>query len=141
MKRNNNEPENLPQGQKRYTWNNEDGDEVSHIFPVTNQVCNRCEGYGTHLNPSIGNHAYSMEEFHEAFDEEEAEEYFKRGGRYDVQCEECHGDKVVPEVDEVKLTSEQKELFEEYCECEETRAQWEAEDRHTRWMEDGCRGD
>lgn len=138
MSRDNDEPEVLPQGQKRFTWYNEEGEEVSHIFPVTNEVCDRCEGYGTHLNPSIGNHGYSMEEFRESFDEEEAAEYFRRGGRYDVQCEECHGAKVVPVVDEKKLTPEQKKLFEEYCESEEESARMDAEDRHTRWMEDGC---
>ena len=139
MSRDNDEPEILPQGQQRFTWTNEDGDEVSHIFPVTNEVCDRCEGYGTHLTPSIGNHAYSMEEFYESFDDEEDRAaYFQRGGKYDVQCEECHGAKVVPVVDESKLTPEQKKLFEEYCEHEEDMARMDAEDRHTRWMEDGC---
>src|SRR5512135_2381951 len=137
MSRNNDEPEVLPQGQIRLTWTNEDGDEVSHVFPSTNEVCYRCEGYGTHLTPSIGNHAYSMEEFHESFDEEEAQEYFRRGGRYDVQCEECHGNKVLQVVDESKLSEEQKKLFAEYEEHEEEMARMDAEDRQTRYYESG----
>ena len=59
------------------------------------EVCSRCEGHGTHLTPSIGNHAYSQEEFNETFwEDEDREQYFTRGGIYDVQCEVCHGDKV-----------------------------------------------
>lgn len=126
------------QGEIELTWYNEDGDEVTHSFPCKNEVCHRCEGYGTHLNPSIGNHAYSQEEFYESFDEEEAEEYFKRGGRYDVTCEECKGNKVIEVVDESKLSDEQKKLYAEYEESEEESARQDAEDRHTRWMEDGC---
>ena len=122
-------------------WFNDEGDEVEHTFPAVNEVCERCEGYGMHLTPSIGNHAYSMDEFRESFDEEEAEEYFRRGGMYDVQCEECHGNKVVAMVDEDKLTPEQKTLYAEYQEAEENRARSDAEDRHTRWMEDGCPSD
>jgi hypothetical protein len=141
MSRDNDEPEILPQGQQRFTWTNEDGDEVSHVFPICNEVCSRCEGFGSHLNPSIGNHAYSMEEFYDSFDNEDIEEYFTRGGKFDVQCQECHGNKVVPVVDESKLTAEQKKLYEQYCQHEEDMARMDAEDRHTRWMEDGCPSD
>ncbi len=77
-----------------------EGDEVSAVLPAKHVVCSRCEGHGTHLNPSIGNHAYTSEEFHDSFDDEEAEEYFKRGGRYDVTCEVCKGKNVVLVVDE-----------------------------------------
>jgi hypothetical protein len=41
-----------------------------------------------------------MEEFNESFDEEGREEYFRHGGIYDVECEECHGERVVAGLDE-----------------------------------------
>lgn len=127
------------QGEIELTWYDEEGEEVTHSFPSKNEVCPRCEGHGTHLTPSIGNHAYSMEEFYESFDDEEdREEYFKRGGRYDVTCEECHGKNVIEVVDEDKLSEEQKKLYAEYEESAEESARQDAEDRHTRWMEDGC---
>ena len=82
-------------------WENDEGEEVEHTFPAINEVCGRCEGYGTHLNPSIGQHAYTLEEFNEAFDDDESREaYFTRGGMYDVRCEQCHGNKVIQVIDE-----------------------------------------
>lgn len=125
------------QGEIELTWCDEDGEEVEHSFPSKNEVCHRCEGYGTHLNPSIGNHAYSQEEFYESFDDEGREEYFKRGGIYDVQCEECKGNKVIEVVDESKLSEEQKKLYEEYCEHEEDMARMDEDDRRTRYYESG----
>ena len=127
------------QGEIELTWSDEDGEEVTHSFPCKNEVCPRCEGYGTHLTPSIGNHAYSHEEFYESFpDDEDREEYFKRGGIYDVQCEECKGNKVIEVVDESRLSEEQKKLYAEYEEHEEEMARMDEEDRRTRWYEDGC---
>lgn len=120
------------------TWGNEDGDEVTHSFPAKNEVCNRCQGFGTHLNPSIGQHAYSMEEFQESFPEDEdKEEYFRRGGIYDVQCETCKGNKVVPVVDEEALNEEERKLYAAYEKWAEESAREEAADRRTRMMEDG----
>ena len=78
----------------------DNGTEVELTLPGKFEVCDRCEGHGTHLNPSIGEHAYTPEEFAESFDDEERAEYFRHGGMYDVQCEECHGQRVVLVVDE-----------------------------------------
>lgn len=87
----------------------ENGEAVEVELPGKMAVCPRCEGHGTHLNPAIGEHAYSAEEFAEAFPEpEDREQYFRRGGIYDVKCEECGGRNVVPEVDEAACTEEQK---------------------------------
>jgi hypothetical protein len=76
------------------------GNEITHTLPARFVVCSRCEGHGTHLTPSIGEHAYTAEEFAEAFsDEEQRVEYFKRGGIYDETCHDCKGVRVVLEVD------------------------------------------
>ncbi len=92
----------------KFTIENDEGDETEIELPSKKEVCSRCDGHGTHLTPSIGEHAYTSEEFHESFDEEEAQEYFKRGGRYDVTCHECGGKNVVDVVDESRCTTEEQ---------------------------------
>lgn len=120
------------------SWSDENGDEIEHAFPSINEVCARCEGFGTHLTPSIGEHAYSMEEFYESFPEDEdREQYFRHGGIYDVKCEECGGKNVVPVVDEGHLDAQQKELYADYCRSEDQRAQDAEQDRATYRMESG----
>lgn len=85
----------------KFTAMDEDGEEVEYELPSKKAVCSRCEGHGTHLSPSIGEHCYSQEEFDESFStDEEKEEYFKRGGIYDVTCEQCGGKRVEDVVDE-----------------------------------------
>lgn len=112
-----------------------DGNEELEIeLPSKFDVCDRCEGHGTHLNPSLEKHAYTMEEFRESFDDEEAEEYFTRGGMYDVKCEECNGNRVVPVVDEARLTAEQKELYTKFQEQQAERAKWDRVARDERRM-------
>jgi RecJ-like exonuclease len=70
-------------------------------LPGIKVVCERCDGEGYVLNPSIGEHAYSREEFDEAFPEDEdKEQYFKRGGIYDIVCPDCKGKNVVTVIDE-----------------------------------------
>ena len=77
---------------------NGDGERILSL-PGHHEVCPRCEGRGTHLNPSIGEHAYTPKEFAESFDEDQAAEYFSRGGIYDVTCCECEGKRVVAVLD------------------------------------------
>jgi hypothetical protein len=116
----------------------DEGEEVEHTFPSKNEVCPTCEGFGTHLNPSIGQHAYTMEEFNESFPEDEDKDnYFRRGGIYDVQCEECKGNKVIQVVDEAHLSDDQKKVYADWQEQEEDNAREEAADRRTRYMESG----
>lgn len=115
------------------------GAEFTHELPARFEVCDRCEGYGTHLNPSIGQHAYSAEEFAESFDDEEREQYFTRGGRYDVSCEVCGGKRVVavPDEDECQRTLRGRRLLALYKHQQEQRARWDAEDRAIWRMESG----
>lgn len=81
-------------------------------------------------------HGYTHEEFNEAFDDEERVEYFKRGGRYDVVCERCKGKNVVDEVEEARLTPEQRVHYEAYLHSLELDAEFEALCRAER--EAGC---
>lgn len=118
----------------------DDGGEVEYSLPAKNEVCSRCEGHGTHLNPSIGEHAYSAEEFAESFDEEEQEEYFRHGGMYDVSCEVCKGNRVVPIVNEDALNTEQKKIYDRWQEQEEDAAIERRNDAYTYRMESGGYG-
>lgn len=124
----------------KLTWWNEDGEETTYEFPAINEVCDRCEGFGTHLTPSIGLHAYSTGEFNESFDEDEKYEYFRRGGIYDVSCEVCNGKNVVVIVSENLLNEEEKTLYAQYQICEERIERYRAEDDVVRRMENGWRG-
>ena len=119
-------------------WLDCNGEEVEAELPSHMVVCSTCQGHGTHLNPSIGQHAYTAEEFRESFYEEEAEEYFRRGGRYDVQCETCKGLRVVEEVDQAACrTSAQMSDLQEYNNYLEEKGRMDAEDRATYRMESG----
>lgn len=117
---------------KTVTYENDDGEEIKIDLPAKNEVCDRCEGFGTHLTPSIGEHAYSREEFEEAFsDEENRAQYFQRGGIYDVTCEGCRGNKVVLVVDEEHVTKygteQEKEAMKAYFRRLDDDADYERE--------------
>lgn len=71
-----------------------DDDEVE--LPTKFEVCGRCEGRGTHTNPSIDGNGLTAEDFAEAGDDFR-EDYMS--GVYDVQCYECKGARVVAVVD------------------------------------------
>lgn len=121
------------------TIENDEGEEQEVTFPAKMEVCGECEGEGFVLNEGMRGHAYSSEEFEEYFDDEERAEYFKRGGRYDVQCPCCKGRNVVAVVDESKLSAEHKILFALYQEAEDQKAQFDRDDRATMRMECGYR--
>jgi hypothetical protein len=116
---------------KEYT---DDGYELMHYLPGKFAICERCSGHGFILNPNIGQHCYSMEEFNEAFPEDEdKEQYFKRGGIYDVLCPECNGGKAII-VDEDKCD---KVLLDKYWKHLADDAAYARECAHTRRMENG----
>jgi hypothetical protein len=112
----------------------DNGDYEVHTFPAKYEVCGRCHGEGTHLIPSIGEYAYSMEEFFEAFsDEEDRDEYFRRGGKYDVTCLTCKGQRVILVIDDEQCSGDQKEVLEVYYEQEREDAYYDrmcAEERY-----------
>lgn len=119
-----------------FTHETTGGFEHEHALPAKMAVCERCEGHGTHLHPAIGGHAYTREEFDREFDEEERGEYFRRGGRYDVACQDCGGRRVVPVVDEdaAKRTLRGRRLLALYFALEAREARYAAEERHERAM-------
>lgn len=120
------------------TYITEEGEEVTVDLPSRRVVCSRCQGHGSHLNPSIGSHAYTQEEFEEAFPHgsEERDAYFQRGGMYDITCEKCKGENVVDVVDEKACrTPEQKAHLKAYRAHLRDQREYEAESRSERMWE------
>lgn len=116
-----------------------------HTLPAHKVVCTTCDGEGSILNPSIGEHAYTAEEFNEEFSDEgdeydedtgelvfagsERSQYFQRGGMFDIQCPDCKGKNVVKAISVGLLDEEQKVVYDLYLKQEEEaqRSRWEQE--------------
>lgn len=124
---------------KTFTYFDDDENELQIELPTCFEVCSQCEGHGTHLNEAIGSHCYSLEEFDEAFDDDESrEQYFKRGGIYDVTCKACKGQRVVEVIDtDAALTAEQREAIRLMDEHDAVMADLEAMERAERRAECG----
>ncbi len=106
--------------------NDEDGDGDMEVeVPSKKEVCDRCRGEGSHVNPSIDGNGLTAEDFAEDPDFEES--YF--AGHYDVQCEECGGVRVVDVIDYEQLNEEQKGWVEQYEKQQQCRAQERAYER------------
>ena len=84
----------------------EEGEEEQVSLPAKMEVCGRCDGEGTHVNPAIDGNGISSEQMDEwsSPDWDFREEYMR--GTYDVRCEECKGANVVPVVDEERCDPE-----------------------------------
>ncbi len=63
------------------------------IVPIKFEVCDMCSGSGITTNPSVDAGGLSREDFDD--DPDFAHEYFS--GRYDIQCPQCHGERVYPD--------------------------------------------
>lgn len=87
-----------------------DGEEID--IPAKYEVCGTCDGKGSHVNPSIDAHGLSREDFDE--DPDFAEGYFR--GDYDQPCNECHGKRVSPVVDEERCAQDVLKLVQDWIE-------------------------
>lgn len=114
---------------KEFTfWKTDENDydyEETIKLPVKKEVCHRCRGEGSHVNPAVDGNGISPEEFINDPDFEEA--YFS--GVYDVICEECHGENVIDVIDEAQAARMGlKEQCEAYLEYESERARQASQD-------------
>jgi len=99
----------------------DDGNEVQVEIPEQEwMICDECRGEGMSLCDGMRGHAYSMEEFHEEFDEEERHGYFT--GRYDTRCDSCNGTGKVKGINWEKLEARDPELVKEINEYYEQEA-------------------
>jgi hypothetical protein len=113
---------------------NDDEEEVEIEIPCTYQVCETCNGKGSHVNPSIDAHGISAEEWANDWDEEDRETYLSGG--YDQPCNECGGLRVVAAPDEQRLTEQMKEALK----AAERTQHVNYEDAYIRRMESGGYG-
>lgn len=103
------------------------GYEYQVTVPGKRAMCEECDGRGTVLMDGLRGHAFSSEELFE--DESFAEGYFR--GDYDVKCDVCHGEKVVIEPDESRMSKRQLMLWNL---TRQRLADAEAEARHYRQL-------
>ena len=80
-------------------------------------VCPSCDGKGSYVNPSIDSHGISSDD--ECWlDDEFSDNY--RSGYYDITCEYCGGNNVVPVPSDQNVAKEwenyQQEVFYSYSE-------------------------
>lgn len=107
--------------------------EMELNIPCKYEVCDRCEGKGTHVNPSIDGHGLTRDDF--ADDPDFAEDYF--AGRYDVSCYECNGLRVTPHPDGTHSKLSVRLAIRLWEKQQEQKAQWDREDAAIRRMESG----
>jgi len=62
-------------------------------LPAVYEVCNRCQGQGTHWHPAFDN-GITQEDRERDWDDDSWDELMN--GAYDVQCSECKGERVTP---------------------------------------------
>ena len=95
-----------------WTYEDDDGEEITIDLPGTYEVCHRCRGKGTHVNPSIDGHGISAEEWANEWDQEDRETYLSGG--YDVTCEACGGLRVEWIVDVEAMPKDLRERYKEW---------------------------
>jgi hypothetical protein len=93
------------------------GDEEREL-PARYEVCGRCEGRGSHVNPAVDGNGLTSEDFDA--DPDFFEDYMS--GAYDVPCECCHGLRVVPRPDYDRWSPEERRAYED-----QERDRWEAD--------------
>jgi hypothetical protein len=104
----------------------EDGTPLPHRW----EVCDLCNGKGTHVNPSIDSGGLSAEMLHD--DPDFSDNY--RDGMFDQQCNQCGGRTTVPVADVSRCTWAQKRRLVELRQDERARAECDAESAAERAM-------
>ncbi len=89
-------------------------------FPAKYEICPRCDGTGSHVNPAVDGNGLSSEDIDELGGQDFMDDYLE--GVYDVPCEECHGSSVVLILDPKRASQGQIEAYNEHL-----QARWELE--------------
>lgn len=97
---------------------------MGETYPAKNIVCPRCDGEGTHTNPSIDGNGLTASDINELMFDDDSflDNYF--GGVYDVSCEQCNGSRIVLALDEDRATEAQ---IQRYYDDKQEERNWEAE--------------
>jgi hypothetical protein len=115
---------------KTIVFVNDEGEEVTVEVPAYYEICSRCNGKGSHVNPAIDGHGISMEEWNGPDWDDESREMYMNGG-YDIACEAgCdHGKQLVPDLDRIN-----PEIVKAYHQHLDNQAAWDAEQAAERAM-------
>lgn len=107
-----------------WTEDPETGEQIEDTIelPWRWEVCPVCDGKGTHVNPAIDCGGLTGEDF--ADDPDFCHDYF--AGAYDQPCNHCGGRTTVPVPDEMRMTPEQLQAYEQHLRDE---AEYAAERR------------
>ncbi len=106
----------------------EDG-EVELEIQTKFEVCPRCQGAGSHVNPAIDGHGITAEEWNGPDWDDDSRAMYMSGG-YDVACHRCGGKRVIAVADWEKLTDAERKFYEDYLrEIRELEAEEAAERR------------
>ena len=109
-------------------WENPDGEEVTVKLPANKEICSRCDGDGTIVNPNIDGHGISSEEWENEWDEDSREMYMSGG--FDVTCPLCKGEKFLLVPDEGQIidcgSPLEQEALEQYQAQQKADAEYEA---------------
>lgn len=106
------------------------------VLPAHFEVCPRCEGEGSHVNPAVDGNGLTAEDFDQ--DPDFHEDYM--AGVYDVACSQCGGARVIAVVDPERLTPAQREAWNAHEAAErEYQRDYESE-RWLRYAETGVMG-
>jgi hypothetical protein len=84
----------VPEGEEPDGAEVHDDDETLVLaVPGRYEVCSRCNGTGTHWHPAFDN-GITQEDRERDWDDESWSDLMS--GMYDVQCSQCHGNRVEP---------------------------------------------
>lgn len=95
---------------KPLTIMSDEGLEVE--IPSKFEVCPRCDGNGVHDHPAFANGITSDDWNGPDWDDDSREGCMS--GRYNVPCEQCGGERVVPVPDWGRMTEEHRRLIDEH---------------------------
>lgn len=105
-----------------FTHYADDGDEIDMVLPGRNELCRRCDGNGTHVNPAIDGNGLTSDDIYDLGGDDFLDDYL--GGTYDTVCEQCRGDKVVVVPDEGRADPD---VLAAYHQHQREEAKWAAE--------------
>lgn len=94
----------------KFHYENDDGEEIEVNLPAVYEVCTKCCGTGSIVNPAIDGNGLTREDFDQ--DPGFEEDYFS--GVYDIQCPECDGERLIAEVDENRCNIHDLNKYNEY---------------------------
>lgn len=105
----------------------EDDGGIERELPTRWELCDVCDGKGTHVNPNIDRQGLTGDDFH---DDPDFFDNYRRGD-YDIPCNRCGGRRVIAVVDEDACEAELLKIYREDMDAQaEVDAEAAAEARH-----------